>query len=278
MGISLVVHGNEFTALGIDAALDLYQSAMLENVDVEPRGRLGEEPRDHREIKVLNRIARISAHGLAYEAGPRHAELLGKALGLEQCKCYGTPGSNDVNDDTICGNAREHEDVAVHEGSLSGIMSLQKRSAWCSRIKQLNCQPQAVQQCVRNAPKPEIIWVPSYAGTLRCEPRLCLSTGGIATFTLIPLKPCCAHFTGPTFCGPRHSEERGPSRIIPNFQASSTWAPSGPQPCPSRRCILGNSFSTACGNDLEDGCQEEGRGANGTEDRIRREGGPAAGS
>ena len=46
---------------------------------------------DH-EIRVLNVILRVGAHGLKSEAGPRHAELLGRALDVDQPKFISTPG------------------------------------------------------------------------------------------------------------------------------------------------------------------------------------------
>ena len=36
--------------------------------------------------------------GLKYEADPRHGELLGRALGLEACKPYSTPGTKHPED------------------------------------------------------------------------------------------------------------------------------------------------------------------------------------
>ena len=75
-----------FTALGTDASLNNYEAAMLQAFDCELRGRLGSEPQDCKEMKLLNRIVRVLDRGLAYEADPRHVELLAKALGLETCR------------------------------------------------------------------------------------------------------------------------------------------------------------------------------------------------
>ena len=48
-----------------------------------------------KEMKILNRIVRIDHEGLAYEADPRHVELLVKSLGLEDCKFSSTPGTTE---------------------------------------------------------------------------------------------------------------------------------------------------------------------------------------
>ena len=112
--ISLVVHGDDFTALGTDAALDLYERAMVAKFEVDLRGRLGFETQDQKEMKLLNRILRVTPEGLAYEADPRHMEVMAKTLGLQQCRRSGTPGNKDPNDQTAADGALDREDVAVH--------------------------------------------------------------------------------------------------------------------------------------------------------------------
>ena len=79
--VSVVVHGDDFTALGTDDSLDLYEAGLLKCFDLKLRGRLGEGIDDLKEIRLLNRIIPLGAEGLTYEADPRHAKLLGRALG-----------------------------------------------------------------------------------------------------------------------------------------------------------------------------------------------------
>ena len=90
--ISVVVHGDDFSALGTDEALDRYEAGLQKSFDCKLRGRLGEEPGDLKEIRMLNRIIRITPAGLLYEADPRHAELLAKSMNLDNCKQVATPG------------------------------------------------------------------------------------------------------------------------------------------------------------------------------------------
>ena len=73
-GVSVVVHGDDVTALGTYTALDQYERALQRSFDIKLRGRLGEGPTDLREIRVRNRILRVGPDGLRYEADPRHAE------------------------------------------------------------------------------------------------------------------------------------------------------------------------------------------------------------
>ena len=91
--ISVVVHGDDFTALGTDEALDKYEAGLCKSFECKMRGRLGSEPKDLKEIRMLNRIVRITPTGLLYEADPRHAELLAKSMGLDNCKQVSTPGT-----------------------------------------------------------------------------------------------------------------------------------------------------------------------------------------
>ena len=90
--VSVVVHGDDFTALGTDAALDKYEEGLRKSFECKIRGRLGVEPQDLKEIRLLNRIIRITSTGLLYEADPRHAELLAQSMGLDNCKQVATPG------------------------------------------------------------------------------------------------------------------------------------------------------------------------------------------
>ena len=90
--ISVVVHGDDFTALGTDESLDKYEAGLKKSFECKLRGRLGVEAHDAKEIRLLNRIVRITDQGLLYEADPRHAELLAKSMNLEQCRHVATPG------------------------------------------------------------------------------------------------------------------------------------------------------------------------------------------
>ena len=90
--ISVVVHGDDFTALGTDKSLDKYEAGLKAAFECKFRGRLGLDDSDAKEIRVLNRIVRINKSGLQYEADPRHVELLAKSMGLGDCKPVATPG------------------------------------------------------------------------------------------------------------------------------------------------------------------------------------------
>ena len=84
--VMVVVHGDDFTAVGSPEALDQYEVGMQKSFDCKLKGRLGTDPGDCKEMRVLNRIVRINDKGLLYEADPRHAEIIIKAFHLEHGK------------------------------------------------------------------------------------------------------------------------------------------------------------------------------------------------
>ena len=88
----MVVHGDDFTALGTPSGLDRYEKGMQQSFECKLKGRLGHGKEDLKEMRILNRIVRIVDSGLRSEADPRHAELLAKSLNLEASKLVVTPG------------------------------------------------------------------------------------------------------------------------------------------------------------------------------------------
>ena len=67
-----VVHGDDFTTLGLDEDLNEFEQALQENFEIKIRGRLGEGCPGPQEIRILNRVVSITEEGLTYEADPRH--------------------------------------------------------------------------------------------------------------------------------------------------------------------------------------------------------------
>ena len=53
---------------------------------------VGDAPGELREASILNRVVRIGCQGWEYEADQRHADLIVKALGVEEAKGVSTPG------------------------------------------------------------------------------------------------------------------------------------------------------------------------------------------
>ena len=107
--ISIVVHGDDFTALGLDADLDYYETELAKNFELKIRGRLGEGCKGDNQIRILNRIVTLTPEGLTYEADPRHADLLCASMGLtDGAKAVLTPGLKEPEADYDA--AKHHED------------------------------------------------------------------------------------------------------------------------------------------------------------------------
>ena len=101
--VAIVVHGDDFTALGEAADLEWYEKGLASFFQLKVRGRLGPEASDDKEVRILNRIVRVVPSGLCYEADPRHVEILVKSLGVENAKSVASPGVKDyaeVEDDS----------------------------------------------------------------------------------------------------------------------------------------------------------------------------------
>ena len=100
-GISVVCHGDDFTALGSDEELSWYESVLAMAFELGDKTRLGHDPGDSKEVRILNRILRLDEGGLSYEADPRHVDLLARSLNLTQCRRIGTTGYKKPVDDDV---------------------------------------------------------------------------------------------------------------------------------------------------------------------------------
>ena len=98
--ISIVIHGDDFTALATDEHLDWYEEQLAKSFELKIRGRLGEGCTGPQEIRILNRVVSITADGLQYEADPRHGDLLSSSLGLTSESSAATPGVKPVDRDS----------------------------------------------------------------------------------------------------------------------------------------------------------------------------------
>ena len=91
-GLRCVVHGDDFTFLGDDAACDWATTIMMEEYDIKLRGRLGPGKNDDKQITILNRCLEWRKDGLYYEPDPRHAEIIVNEMGVAGSASVVTPG------------------------------------------------------------------------------------------------------------------------------------------------------------------------------------------
>ena len=85
--------GDDFTILGYEESLDSFKERITDKYEIKFRGRLGPNPKDDKEIRLLNRVIYWGKEGIKYEPDQRHAEIMIKLAGVEGKKSVVTPGS-----------------------------------------------------------------------------------------------------------------------------------------------------------------------------------------
>ena len=90
-GLALVVHGDDFTTLGRREDLLWFHNRLSSPFEIKARGILGEGANCEKEMRILNRIVRISDEGILYESEPRHVETLLRSLEISSNPAA-TPG------------------------------------------------------------------------------------------------------------------------------------------------------------------------------------------
>ena len=90
--ISIVVHGDDFTILGMRRDLMWVRDGLAAKFEVGDQTILGTEKCDAQQARILNRILTVTKDGLQYEADPRHDEHLTSALRMHECRFTGVPG------------------------------------------------------------------------------------------------------------------------------------------------------------------------------------------
>ena len=88
---------------------------------------------DCTEIKILNRILRLTDQGLTYEADPRHADLLLSSMGLTASNSVATPGIKDPEADSAATkNDESSERPRLDMGSEASHGGEQKDASLCA--------------------------------------------------------------------------------------------------------------------------------------------------
>ena len=119
--LRVVVHGDDFTCLGPKSAVVDYEDQLASRFEIKRRGHIGESEGCIQEIRILNRILRLTESGLRYEADPRHAEMLVKALGLTDASSVLTPGIKESSDTTDYDALRTDEHEALEQWASTPI-------------------------------------------------------------------------------------------------------------------------------------------------------------
>jgi hypothetical protein len=87
-----MVHGDDFVAVGPDKHLEDIKSTLSEKYKIKIE-QLGYGGDSKSEIRILNKVVRMTDTGIELEADPRHAELVISELGLGNARPSLVPGS-----------------------------------------------------------------------------------------------------------------------------------------------------------------------------------------
>jgi hypothetical protein len=132
------VHGDDFVFTGVGHELAWARTELERVVLLKVVGVLGSEKDDQKELRVLNRIFRYKPEGIAYEADPRHAEILQamlfplahavSTLGVKPAACENAPPESS-------GTEEQTEDLKVFslDGPVSGQDLVWHREDWGAR-------------------------------------------------------------------------------------------------------------------------------------------------
>ena len=104
--VSVMVHGDDFLATGDGKAVGGLKTVLSNAYKVKVET-LGNGENDKREIRVLNRVLRLTPAGYRLEADPRHAEAAIRDLGLTGAKSSKLPGTKEEK--------RKHGEVGAVE-------------------------------------------------------------------------------------------------------------------------------------------------------------------
>ena len=119
-----MVYGDDLVAVGKEEDLQDTEKTLKQRYKLKVET-LGNEEKDLKEIRVLNKVIRISSAGLELEADPRHAELVVKALGLEGASVSKTPG---IKHSSVRGQGGETE-VREQESRAGGKRRVERHDA-----------------------------------------------------------------------------------------------------------------------------------------------------
>ena len=180
--ISVVVHGDDFNALGVAEQLNWYEEQLKLHFEIKIRGRMGEGG-DCNEIKILNRILRLTPSGLTYEADPRHVDLLASSMGLCEANKVSTPGTKDP--------VADYDAAKTEEVSFTGEFGHVDASS-DNMVRPVICNMDVDEKHVRfNESLVETYNVPAYSEIYGAHPRTLKSTRA----GLVRLSKSCNPYT-----------------------------------------------------------------------------------
>ena len=118
LDVSIMVHGDDFIAVGPEQNLKATRT-ILENkykIKVEV---LGDKNGQTSELRILNKVVRLTKEGVELEADPRHVELTVRDLGLQDSRISLVPGAKEIKPRGSSDASREASSHPPDEGRVS---------------------------------------------------------------------------------------------------------------------------------------------------------------
>ncbi len=132
-GISMTVHGDDFTATGSEYQMKWLETRMKEKFEVKSEMLGPSKDRHQQEIRVLNRVLTWTDAGITYEADQRHAEIAISELGLEQAKAVATPGTREDALKATAVGGEEHNSKELNKEDAKRFRGLAARLNYLSQ-------------------------------------------------------------------------------------------------------------------------------------------------
>jgi hypothetical protein len=114
--ITVVVHGDDFTVLSDEIGIEKVRRAMESKYRIKMRGILGRGREDEKEIRLLNRIIRVTPAGVEIEADQRHAEIIIEQMKMTGAKGVTTPGVKTSASDSLGDKELSREEAREYRG------------------------------------------------------------------------------------------------------------------------------------------------------------------
>ena len=89
--LKTLVHGDDYVTTGSREGLKWMKGELEKKFKIKT-SIIGSEEEDEKELKILNRIIRMTPRGIEYEADLRHAELISEEMLVSDSKGVDTPG------------------------------------------------------------------------------------------------------------------------------------------------------------------------------------------
>jgi hypothetical protein len=92
--IQSLVHGDDFVSSADRAAAKWFEGELAKRFEIKTQV-VGTGTGEAREGRILNRVIRVTEEGWEYEADQRHADLIVKAMGMQEANGVKTPGEDE---------------------------------------------------------------------------------------------------------------------------------------------------------------------------------------